>query len=174
MDGWRSGKIVSSSQGGANAGHTIYDEAGTKYALHLVPSGILNPKTICVVGNGVVMHLPTFFKEIEGLKERWVGRGGKEVNADMHAVAGRTAKRACMHVTWNKNTLNRPTLCSQVHANARLRPMDFFPISAGGSSSRTSSRPSQHPLTLPPTGALRWTGGSSSRTAHTCCSTCIR
>ena len=58
-------------QGGANAGHTIYDEAGNKYALHLVPSGILNPKTICVVGNGVVMHLPTFFNEIEGLKARW-------------------------------------------------------------------------------------------------------
>lgn len=29
-------------QGGANAGHTIYDDQGTKYALHLVPSGILN------------------------------------------------------------------------------------------------------------------------------------
>jgi adenylosuccinate synthase len=29
-------------QGGANAGHTIYDDKGTKYALHLVPSGILN------------------------------------------------------------------------------------------------------------------------------------
>ncbi len=38
--------------------------------MHLVPSGILNPKTICVVGNGVVMHLPTFFNEIEGLKAR--------------------------------------------------------------------------------------------------------
>jgi adenylosuccinate synthase len=33
---------VTVTQGGANAGHTIYDDKGTKYALHLVPSGILN------------------------------------------------------------------------------------------------------------------------------------
>lgn len=30
------------AQGGANAGHTIYDDKGTKYALHLIPSGVLN------------------------------------------------------------------------------------------------------------------------------------
>jgi len=45
-------------QGGANAGHTIYNDEGQKFALHLVPSGILNEKTVCVVGNGVVIHLP--------------------------------------------------------------------------------------------------------------------
>jgi len=45
-------------QGGANAGHTIYNDEGEKFALHLVPSGILNEKTVCVVGNGVVIHLP--------------------------------------------------------------------------------------------------------------------
>jgi len=45
-------------QGGANAGHTIYNDEGQKFALHLVPSGILNEKAICVVGNGVVIHLP--------------------------------------------------------------------------------------------------------------------
>ncbi|GAX81055.1 hypothetical protein CEUSTIGMA_g8490.t1 [Chlamydomonas eustigma] len=69
--------IVARAQGGANAGHTIYDEEGNKYALHLVPSGILNPKTICVVGNGVVMHLPTFFNEIEGLKARGIKVDGR-------------------------------------------------------------------------------------------------
>jgi adenylosuccinate synthase len=45
-------------QGGANAGHTIYNNEGQKFALHLVPSGILNEKAVCVVGNGVVIHLP--------------------------------------------------------------------------------------------------------------------
>lgn len=45
-------------QGGANAGHTIYNNEGQKFALHLVPSGILNEKAMCVVGNGVVIHLP--------------------------------------------------------------------------------------------------------------------
>ena len=41
-------------QGGANAGHTIYDPAGRKYALHLVPSGILNPDAQCIIGNGAL------------------------------------------------------------------------------------------------------------------------
>ncbi|KAJ6300113.1 hypothetical protein OIU76_020998 [Salix suchowensis] len=50
--------IVARCQGGANAGHTIYNSEGKKFALHLVPSGILNEDTLCVIGNGVVVHLP--------------------------------------------------------------------------------------------------------------------
>lgn len=56
-----------SFQGGANAGHTIYDDEGVKYKLHLVPSGILNRNAKCVVGNGVVVHLPGLFEEIATL-----------------------------------------------------------------------------------------------------------
>ena len=56
-----------SFQGGANAGHTIYDDKGVKYKLHLVPSGILNRNAKCVVGNGVVVHLPGLFEEIATL-----------------------------------------------------------------------------------------------------------
>ena len=56
------------AQGGANAGHTIYDAAGKKYALHLVPSGILNPGAQCVIGNGVVVHVPGLFAEIDALE----------------------------------------------------------------------------------------------------------
>ena len=59
-------------QGGANAGHTIYDSSGKKYALHLVPSGILNKTAQCVVGNGVVVHLPTLFEEIATLEGQGV------------------------------------------------------------------------------------------------------
>ena len=62
--------ICSIPQGGANAGHTIYDEQGNKYKLHLIPSGVLNPKATCVVGNGVVVHLPSLFDEIKGMKVR--------------------------------------------------------------------------------------------------------
>jgi adenylosuccinate synthase len=40
-------------QGGANAGHTIYDENGTKYALHLLPSGVLNK---CVMTALALQH----------------------------------------------------------------------------------------------------------------------
>ena len=49
-------EVVCRCQGGANAGHTIYDDEGKKYALHLVPSGILNKKALCVVGNGAVSY----------------------------------------------------------------------------------------------------------------------
>ena len=59
--------IVARCQGGANAGHTIVDEEGKKYALHLLPSGVLNPNAVNVVGNGVVVNLPQLFDEIEGL-----------------------------------------------------------------------------------------------------------
>ena len=59
--------VVARCQGGANAGHTIYDDDGKKYALHLVPSGILNENATCVVGNGVVVHLPGMFDEIDAL-----------------------------------------------------------------------------------------------------------
>lgn len=60
--------VVARAQGGANAGHTIYDLNGKKYALHLVPSGILNPDAICVVGNGVVVHVPGFFEEVDRVR----------------------------------------------------------------------------------------------------------
>ena len=43
--------MVCRSQGGHNAGHTIWVD-GVRYALHLIPSGILNPKAINVIGNG--------------------------------------------------------------------------------------------------------------------------
>jgi len=56
--------MVCRSQGGHNAGHTIWVD-GTKYALHLVPSGILNPKAINVIGNGVVLNPPSIIKEME-------------------------------------------------------------------------------------------------------------
>lgn len=69
-------------QGGANAGHTIYDDKGTKYALHLVPSGILNKETMCVIGNGVVIHLPTLFEEIETLSSQGVKIDGRLLISD--------------------------------------------------------------------------------------------
>lgn len=64
--------IVARAQGGANAGHTIYDDEGTKYALHLVPSGILNKGATCVIGNGVVVHLPGLLEEIESLRAKGI------------------------------------------------------------------------------------------------------
>lgn len=56
--------MVCRSQGGHNAGHTIWVD-GVRYALHLIPSGVLNPKAINVVGNGVVLSPESIIKEME-------------------------------------------------------------------------------------------------------------
>ncbi len=56
--------MVCRSQGGHNAGHTIWVD-GTRYALHLVPSGVLNPKAINIIGNGVVLSPSSIIKEME-------------------------------------------------------------------------------------------------------------
>ncbi|KAL3778754.1 hypothetical protein ACHAWO_011408 [Cyclotella atomus] len=57
--------------GGSNAGHTIVVE-GKKYKFHLLPSGVLNEKATCVLGNGVVIHLPSFLNELDGLKHQGI------------------------------------------------------------------------------------------------------
>ena len=54
--------------GGDNAGHTIRVN-GVKYAMHLIPSGILSGHTVGVIGNGVVMNPEVLFAEIDNLKE---------------------------------------------------------------------------------------------------------
>jgi adenylosuccinate synthase len=60
--------IVARYQGGHNAGHTVYAN-GKKIVLHLIPSGILHPKTLCVIGNGVVLDPKAFLDEIDALKK---------------------------------------------------------------------------------------------------------
>ncbi|WP_024790798.1 MULTISPECIES: adenylosuccinate synthase [unclassified Lebetimonas] len=56
--------VVIRSQGGHNAGHTVVLD-GKKYALHLLPSGVLNPNAVNVIGNGVVVYPPQLIKEIK-------------------------------------------------------------------------------------------------------------
>src|SRR5438105_1243301 len=60
--------VVVRTQGGNNAGHTVHIK-GQKYVLHLVPSGILRRKKICVIGNGVVVDPVGLVEEIEGLRK---------------------------------------------------------------------------------------------------------
>ncbi len=55
-------------QGGANAGHTLVVD-GKKRVLHLIPSGILHSKTICIIASGVVLDIEQLYKEISALKE---------------------------------------------------------------------------------------------------------
>ncbi len=60
--------VVVRSQGGNNAGHTVI-HGGTKYILHLIPSGILRRGKVCVIGNGVVIDPLALVGEIEGLQK---------------------------------------------------------------------------------------------------------
>lgn len=60
--------IVARYQGGANAGHTVVLDS-QQFILHLIPSGILNPNTICIIGNGVVVDPFSLIEEMELLSK---------------------------------------------------------------------------------------------------------
>lgn len=63
--------IVARYQGGHNAGHTVYIN-GTKFVLRLIPSGILHPGIVCVIGNGLVVDPQAFFAEVDELTKNGV------------------------------------------------------------------------------------------------------
>ncbi|PHO08780.1 adenylosuccinate synthase [Malaciobacter canalis] len=79
--------MVCRSQGGHNAGHTIWVD-GVRYALHLIPSGVLNPKAINIIGNGVVLCPESIIKEMEqfkGLEGRLFISDRAHLNLPYHA-----------------------------------------------------------------------------------------
>ena len=63
--------IIVRFQGGANAGHTIVNDYG-KFALHTLPSGVFYGHTTSVIGNGVALNIPVFFKEYNEVVSRGV------------------------------------------------------------------------------------------------------
>jgi adenylosuccinate synthase len=87
--GSRVGAVVKFN-GGNNAGHTIVIGSGEtreKYALHLLPSGILTPGCTPVIGNGVVIDLGVLFEEIDGLESRGVDTSKLVVSGSAHVIA---------------------------------------------------------------------------------------
>jgi adenylosuccinate synthase len=72
--------------GGNNAGHTVVID-GEKYALHLLPSGILSPGVTPVIGNGVVIDLAVLFTEIDALDARGIDTSRLLVSASAHVIA---------------------------------------------------------------------------------------
>jgi len=72
--------------GGNNAGHTVVIGA-EKYALHLLPSGILTPGVVPVIGNGVVIDLGVLFQELDGLDARGVDTSRLLVSGSAHLIA---------------------------------------------------------------------------------------
>src|SRR5260221_395635 len=73
--------IVNRNQGGHNARHTVYVD-GTKFVLRLIPSGILHPGVICVIGNGVVIDPAALFAEIDELANHGIDVGSRIVISD--------------------------------------------------------------------------------------------
>ncbi|HET9161961.1 MAG TPA: adenylosuccinate synthase [Solirubrobacterales bacterium] len=72
-------------QGGNNAGHTIVRD-GEEFKFHLIPSGILYPDKLCMIGNGVVLDPRILLGEIDGLKRRGVDVGNLRISANAHLI----------------------------------------------------------------------------------------
>src|ERR1051326_1792144 len=72
-------------QGGNNAGHTVVI-GDQSYALHLLPSGILTPGCIPVIGNGVVIDPAVLLQELDGLNARGVDTSRLVISANAHLI----------------------------------------------------------------------------------------
>lgn len=68
--------VCARCQGGNNAGHTIVVD-GVKYDFHLLPSGLINPKCMNLIGSGVVVHVPSLFEELENLEKKGLDCKGR-------------------------------------------------------------------------------------------------
>src|SRR3981189_1286426 len=78
------GDYVVRYQGGNNAGHTVILPDGRKFALHLMPSGVLTPGCTPVIGNGVVVDPKVLLAEMDGLGARGVSYARLLISADAH------------------------------------------------------------------------------------------
>ena len=72
-------------QGGNNAGHTVVI-GEESYALHLLPSGVLSPQVVPVIGNGVVIDPKVLFEEIDGLADRGISCERLLISANAHLI----------------------------------------------------------------------------------------
>lgn len=80
-----SARIVLRSQGGNNAGHTVVVD-GKTFKFNLVPSGILHPDTVCVIGNGVVLDPKVLLAEIAALEEAGADLGNLVISERAHMI----------------------------------------------------------------------------------------
>ena len=71
--------------GGNNAGHTVVVD-GKKYALHLLPAGIINPKATPVIGNGVVIDLDVLFQEIDQMEAEGIDTSRLRISSNAHII----------------------------------------------------------------------------------------
>jgi adenylosuccinate synthase len=81
----RDADLVVRGHGGANAGHTVVNEQG-RFAVHLIPAGIFNPRAMCVIGPGVAVHPGLLVAELDELGAREVDTSGLRVSTAAHLV----------------------------------------------------------------------------------------
>lgn len=77
--------VVVRTQGGNNAGHTI-ETGGEVYKLHLMPSGILNSNTVCIIGTGVVIDPKVLLTEIDDIEGRGLSTSNLMIDARAHVI----------------------------------------------------------------------------------------
>ena len=120
--------------GGSNAGHTIVVD-NVKYKFHLLPSGILNKHAICVIGNGVVVHIPSFLNELDSLhidyKDRVLISDRAHLVLDMHQeVDGVQENKLGRHKLGTTRKGIGPAYASKISRNGLrvgdLRDWDYF------------------------------------------------
>ena len=111
-----SADVVIRANGGANAGHTVQTDQGT-FALHLIPSGILNPNCLSIVGAGVVVDPKLIIEEIDHLAARGISlepsaHFGARPRRDAVSPDPRWARRraARRRLDWHDAARNRPGL----------------------------------------------------------------
>ncbi|KAG6034624.1 hypothetical protein E4U41_006470 [Claviceps citrina] len=85
-------RLCARAAGGHNAGHSIVAN-GVSYSFHLLPSGLVNPHCVNLIGSGVLFHVPSFFKELGELHEKGLDTTDRilvsdrcQVNFDLHAA----------------------------------------------------------------------------------------
>ena len=111
-----SADVVARGQGGNNAGHTVIAN-GKKYILHLVPSGILWPGKLCVIGNGVVLDPVGLVEEINELRGQ-----GVSITSENLLISDRAHVVLPFHKEMECCPGIRPRQKSHRHHQARHRP----------------------------------------------------
>ena len=78
-------QICARAAGGNNAGHTIV-AGGVTFDFHILPSGLVNPSCMNLIGSGCVVHVPSFFSELEDLRRKGLNTEGRIFVSDRAEV----------------------------------------------------------------------------------------
>ncbi len=111
--------IVARYQGGNNAGHTVKNERG-KFVLNLLPSGILRPNVVCVMGNGMVIDPHHLAGEIENLRKQGVEISPANLKISDRATI--TMPTMWSRMVWKRHACPRPARSSAPPSAASPTP----------------------------------------------------